>query len=149
MFKITILGEQEHSVKSADRTKAVQVWCWGNMYLPKSGKWPSQHLYLKKNSAFHARKNPKQQYLNVVMLNDVSFSKKRIYLCLKPCSLNNTLLTYWIFPRFASNWHKRVHGSSTLTVWHYHLTHEILIFVKILFNFKKKSQLEYCKRKPF
>ena len=91
MFKITILGEQEHSVKSADRTKLVQVWCWRNMYLPKSGKWPSQHLYLKKNSGFHARENPKQQYLKVAMLNDASFSKKRIYLCLKPCSLDNTL----------------------------------------------------------
>ena len=30
-LKITILGEQDHSVQSADRTKAVQVWRWGNM----------------------------------------------------------------------------------------------------------------------
>ena len=44
LLKITILGEQEHSVQSADRTKVVQVWRWGNMYLPKPGKWPSQHL---------------------------------------------------------------------------------------------------------
>ena len=36
------------------------------MYLPKPGKWPSQNLYLKKNGGFHARKNPKQQYLEVV-----------------------------------------------------------------------------------
>ena len=39
LLKITILDEQEPSVQSADRTKAVQVWSWGNMYLPKPGKW--------------------------------------------------------------------------------------------------------------
>ena len=32
-----------------------------------------------KNSGFHARKNPKQQYLKVVMFSDASFTKKRIY----------------------------------------------------------------------
>ena len=32
LLKITILDEQEPSIKSADRTKAVQVWHWGNMY---------------------------------------------------------------------------------------------------------------------
>ena len=31
LLKITILGEQEHSVQSADRTKIVQVWRWGNV----------------------------------------------------------------------------------------------------------------------
>ena len=40
LLKITILDEQEPSGQSADRTKAVQVWSWGNMYLPKPGKWP-------------------------------------------------------------------------------------------------------------
>ena len=60
LLKITILGELEHSVQSADRIKTVQVWRWRNMYLPKLAKWPSQHLYLKINSGFHARKNPKQ-----------------------------------------------------------------------------------------
>ena len=49
------------------------------MYLPKHGKWPSQHLYLKINSGFHARKNPKQQYLKVVTFSDASFRKKHIY----------------------------------------------------------------------
>ena len=34
---------------------------------------------LKINSGFHARKNPKEQYLKVVTFNDSSFSKKRIY----------------------------------------------------------------------
>ena len=38
LLKITILGEQEHSVCSADRTKTVQVWRWRNMYLLKPGK---------------------------------------------------------------------------------------------------------------
>ena len=32
LLKITILDEQEPSIKSADRTTAVQVWRWGNMY---------------------------------------------------------------------------------------------------------------------
>ena len=31
LLKITILDEQEGSVQSADRTKAMQVWSWGNM----------------------------------------------------------------------------------------------------------------------
>ena len=38
-----------------------------------------QHLYLKINSGFHARKNPKQQYLKVITFSDASFSKKHIY----------------------------------------------------------------------
>ena len=41
LFKITILDEQEPSVQSADRAKAVQIWSWGN--LPKTGKRLSQH----------------------------------------------------------------------------------------------------------
>ena len=45
----------------------------------KPGKWPSQHLYLKIDSEFHARKNPKQQYLKVVTFNNASFSQKRIH----------------------------------------------------------------------
>ena len=53
----TMLDEQEPSVQSADKTEAVQVWSWGNMYLLKPRNWPSQHLYLKINSGFHARKN--------------------------------------------------------------------------------------------
>ena len=69
-----ILDEQEPSVQSAE-----QVWDWGNMYLSRHGKGPSQHWYLKINSGFHAKKNSKQQYLKVVMLSDPSFSKKRIY----------------------------------------------------------------------
>ena len=31
LSKINILGEQEPSVQSADRTKAKQVWSWGNV----------------------------------------------------------------------------------------------------------------------
>ena len=46
LLKITILGEQEHSVQRADRAKAVQVWRWGNMDLQKPRKWLSQHLYM-------------------------------------------------------------------------------------------------------
>ena len=65
------------------------------MNLPKPGKWPSlQHLYLKINSGFHAKKNLKQQYLKVVTFSDASFSKKRIFIAnlyLRPCNLDNTL----------------------------------------------------------
>ena len=43
----------------ADRSKAVHVRSQGNMYLPKPGKWPSQHRYVKLNSGFHARQSPK------------------------------------------------------------------------------------------
>ena len=32
LSKITVLDEQEPSLQSVDRTKAVQVWSWGNMY---------------------------------------------------------------------------------------------------------------------
>ena len=49
LLKITMLDEQEPSVQSADRTRAVQVWSWGNAYLPKPGKLPSQDLYQKIN----------------------------------------------------------------------------------------------------
>ena len=46
------------------------------MYLPKPGKWLSQHqLFLKINSGFHARKNPKERYLKVVTFSDASFRK--------------------------------------------------------------------------
>ena len=40
LLKITKFDEQDPSVQSADRTKVVQVWSWGNKYLPKPGKWP-------------------------------------------------------------------------------------------------------------
>ena len=32
LLKMTILDEQEPSVKSTDRRKAMQVWSWGNMH---------------------------------------------------------------------------------------------------------------------
>ena len=82
MLKITILDEQEPSVQSADRTKAVQVWSWRNVYLAKPGKWLSQHLFLKKTPiGFHARKNPSEAAISEsITFNDTSFSKKRIYI---------------------------------------------------------------------
>ena len=50
---------RESSVKSAYRTKAVQLRSRGNRYSPKPGTLPSQHLAISKiNSGFHARKNP-------------------------------------------------------------------------------------------
>ena len=38
LLKITIVDEQEPSVQSADRAKAVQTWSWGNIFLPKPGR---------------------------------------------------------------------------------------------------------------
>ena len=53
------------------------------MYFTKTWKAAiAQHLcvlYLKINSEFHARKNPKQQYLKIAGFSDPSFSKKHIY----------------------------------------------------------------------
>ena len=55
------------------------------MNLPKPGKWPSpQHLYLKINSGFHAKKNLKQQYLKVVTFSDALFSKKHMFTTMQP-----------------------------------------------------------------
>ena len=52
------------------------------MYLPKPGKWPPQHLYLKISIGFHARKNPKEQYLKVarsVMLYSAKSAFSYVY----------------------------------------------------------------------
>ena len=38
MFKITIVDEQKPSVQSADRTKAVQAWSWGNLKTENIGR---------------------------------------------------------------------------------------------------------------
>ena len=133
MWKITIIDKQEPSAQSADRTKAMEVWSWRSMYLLKPGKWPSQHLHLKINSAFHARKNPEQQYLKEIMFSNASFSKKHIYVYNHAAYLSSSawesfirqkldlflsvsLTTYQIFPQFGSNWSKRLSGSSTLTL---------------------------------
>ena len=129
------------------------------MYLLKHRKWPSQHLYLKINSGFHARKNPKKQYLKVLSRVKWSFIQQKIHLCLQPFSLDNTLnrpSSAWesfnIRQKLARSVCFRVHsdiGSSHslrqidvsrwvgLALWCSDLTHEISIFVKILFNFKK------------
>ena len=57
-----------------------RAWSWGNMYLPKHGKWWTLHLYLKINSGFYAKEC------------QVTKSKKqKVHLCLRPCSLDNTL----------------------------------------------------------
>ena len=77
LLKITKLGKQENSVQPADRTKAVQVWCLGYIYIYIFTKtWKVAAItasiqYLKINSGFHARTNPKQQYLKVVASRSV------------------------------------------------------------------------------
>ena len=80
-----------------------------------------------------------------------SFIQQKTHLSLRPCSLDNTLnrpssawesfnvrtnlglfvlgLTHIIFPQFVSNWCEWESGYSSL----------VSIFVKILFNFKKKN----------
>ena len=60
LLKMTMLDGQKSAVESADKTKAVQVWIWGNMYSSKPRNWPLQHLYLKINSELHARDNPSE-----------------------------------------------------------------------------------------
>ena len=48
-WKIAILDEQEPSIQSADRTKAVQVWSWkNNMYSPTPGNWGHHSIYIWK-----------------------------------------------------------------------------------------------------
>ena len=115
------MNKSPGSVQSAEQ----EVWSWGNMYLPKHGKWSSQHLYLKMNSGFHARmgKNPKNNIWKWSFIDPLL--RKKAHLCLRPCSLDNTLnrrssawdsfigkarpvcfqgpLTYQIFPQFVSN----------------------------------------------
>ena len=56
----------------------------------KPGKWPSQYLYLKVNSGFRAKKNPKQKYLWSSHV-EWCFIQQKAHLCLWPCSLDNTL----------------------------------------------------------
>ena len=63
MSKVTILDEQESSVQPADRTIAVQVWIWGNMYLPKPGDWPLV-ASVPINSGCHAGENPPEETLS-------------------------------------------------------------------------------------
>ena len=83
-----ILDELEPSVQPAE-----QVWSWGNIYLPKPGKWPSQHIYLKINSGYHARKNPKQQYLKVVTSRSVMLhsAKSALMFTIMQAYLDNTM----------------------------------------------------------
>ena len=127
------------------------------MYLPKHGKWPSQHLYLKINSGFHARKNPKQQYLKVVAFSDPLFPKKHIYVYDHAAQI-----THWtdhhsvhdirqklgLFVLGVTHSHIKsshsldqidVNGWVGLALWCLDLTHEIWIFVKILKNNKLAS----------
>ena len=91
LSKITLLAEQKHSVQSADRNKAVQVWHWGNIVFTKTWKMSITSSCLKINSGLHAKKNPKQQYLKVVTSRSVMLHSANELLCFQPCSLDNTL----------------------------------------------------------
>ena len=85
MLKITILDEQEPSLQSADRycKSEVEKIC----IYKKPGNWPSQHLYLKINSGFHARKNPSKATLSESSHVQWYFIQQKAHLCLWPCSL--------------------------------------------------------------
>ena len=66
------------------------------MYIPKPGKWPSQHLYLKINSGFDTRKNPKQQYLKVVtslsvMLHSAKSALMTMFTTMQPRQYNEQI----------------------------------------------------------
>ena len=90
-LKITIFGEQEHSVQSTDRTKAVQAWRWGNICLPKPRKWPSEHLYLKINVGSMLGRIPSNNIWKQSHHAQWCFILQKVHLCLQPCSLDNTL----------------------------------------------------------
>ena len=80
-----ILNEQESSVQYAE-----QVWSWGNMYLPKHGKWLSQHLAMCLKILVPCQKEP-QATISESSHVQWSFIQQKAHLCLRPCSLDNTL----------------------------------------------------------
>ena len=95
MLKITSYIRQTRALSTISRQNQSSVSLILRKYIfTKPGKWPSEHLYLKINSGFHARKNPKQQYRisesSHITFNDASFCKK-LQLYLQPCNLYNTL----------------------------------------------------------
>ena len=109
-----------------------------------------QHLYLQINSGFHARKNPKQQYLKVVTFSDASFNKQHIYVydhvaqiihhhAIISCK-NQACLFYRSFTiqNLPTVWINLTQVGGGIQHSEEDLTHEISVFVKILFNFKKK-----------
>ena len=60
VVKKIILDEEEPSVQSEDRTKAVKVWCWGNMYSPRPENWPYRSATVSENGGFHAGEDPSE-----------------------------------------------------------------------------------------
>ena len=64
------------------KSEVEEIFIYQNL---ESGRY--QHLYLKINSGFHARKNPKQQYLKVVMVSGALFSKTFIYVYDHPAKI--------------------------------------------------------------
>ena len=63
---------------------------WGNMYLAKQGKWPSQHLYLKIKIVGSSQKES-QATLSESSHFQWSFIQQKVHLCLWPCSPDNKL----------------------------------------------------------
>ena len=89
MLKITISDEQEPSLQSADRCckSEVEKIC----IYQKPGNWPSQHIHLKINSGFHARKNPSKATLSESSHVQWYFIQQKAHLCSRPYRLDNTL----------------------------------------------------------
>ena len=61
------------------------------MYLPKHGKWPSQHLNLKINCGLVPCQKKSQAVISESSHVQWSFIQQKANLSLQPCSLNNTL----------------------------------------------------------
>ena len=78
------------------KSEVEEICLYQNM---ESGRH-SIYSYLKTNSGFHARKNPKQQSLNIVTFSGPSLSRKCIYVCLGPCSPDNTELIIQCIRKF-------------------------------------------------
>ena len=63
LSKITILDEQEPSVQSADRTKAAQVWGWGNTFI-KTRKLAIATSLSENKYGCHAGENPCEETIS-------------------------------------------------------------------------------------
>ena len=88
--------EQEPAVQPADRTKAVQVWSWGNKYVftntwTLTPSWQLYHKISENKEWFHARENP--FWSKNTWSSHKTLPSAKEHLCLRPSSLDvdNTL----------------------------------------------------------
>ena len=88
MLNISILGGKEHSVQSGDRTKAVQIWPCGDMYLPcqtwKVAAITASTSFWKQIVGSMLERVPTQATISEsspITFSDASFCKKYSYVC--------------------------------------------------------------------